>query len=120
MNQPLSSCTARSPSHLQDGGPDLYTSQDRYHQQFAADVADNVAARMGVTQRPVTDGGHDPSQTRSTVEDIPSWFVYAELDRNIPVGAHALMAERARSRKTVEVSGVAHALPVSRPEGVPR
>jgi pimeloyl-ACP methyl ester carboxylesterase len=98
---------------------DLYIAQDRYHQQFAADVPDAMAARMAVTQRPVTDGGlNDPSGPDPLWKDIPSWFVYAELDRNIPAGAHAFMAERAGSRNTVEVPGAAHALPVSRPEEV--
>jgi pimeloyl-ACP methyl ester carboxylesterase len=104
---------------LEGGRQDLYISQDRYHQQFAADVPEAAAARMGVTQRPVTDAGlNDPSGSDPLWKDIPSWFVYAELDRNIPAGAHAFMAERAGSRRTVEVPGAAHALPVSRPDEV--
>ena len=104
---------------LEDWGPDLYISPDRFHQQFAADVPANVAARMAVTQRPVTDAGlNDPSGPDPLWKDIPSWFVYAELDRNIPAGAHAFMAERAGARSTVEVPGAAHALPVSRPTEV--
>ena len=104
---------------LADGGPDLYISQERYHQQFAADVSAEVAAKMAVTQRPVTEAGlNDPAGSDPLWKDIPSWFVYAELDRNIPAGAHAFMAERAQGRSIVEVSGAAHALPVSRPEEV--
>ena len=104
---------------LEGGEQDLYISQDRYHQQFAADVPAAMAARMGVTQRPVTGAGlNDPAGPDPLWKDIPSWFVYAELDRNIPAGAHAFMAERAGSRRTVEVPGAAHALPVSRPEEV--
>jgi pimeloyl-ACP methyl ester carboxylesterase len=104
---------------LAGGVPDLYIAQDRYHQQFAADVPKEVAARMAVTQRPVTVAGlNDPSGPDPLWKDIPSWFVYAELDRNIPAGAHAFMAERAGSRGTVEVTGAAHALPVSRPTEV--
>ena len=104
---------------LEDWGPDLYIAQDRYHQQFAADVPETVAARMAVTQRPVTDAGlNDPSGPDPLWKDIPSWFIYAELDRNIPAGAHAFMAERAGSRHTVEVPGAGHALPVSRPAEV--
>jgi pimeloyl-ACP methyl ester carboxylesterase len=71
---------------------------------------------MAVTQRPVTTAGlNDPSGSDPLWKDIPSWFVYAELDRNIPAGAHAFMAERAGSRRTVEVAGAAHALPASQP-----
>jgi pimeloyl-ACP methyl ester carboxylesterase len=104
---------------LEDSSTDLYIAQDRYHQQFAADVPEAMAARMAITQRPVTDAGlNDPSGPDPLWKDIPSWFVYAELDRNIPAGAHAFMAERAKSRNTVEVPGAGHALPVSRPEEV--
>ena len=104
---------------LGDQGSDLYIAQDRYHQQFAADVPAAAAARMAVTQRPVTDAGlNDPSGPDPLWKDIPNWFVYAELDRNIPAGAHAFMAERAGSQHTVEVPGAGHALPVSRPAEV--
>ncbi len=104
---------------LAEGGPDLYISQERYHQQFAADVPAEMAARMAVTQRPVTDAGlNDPSGPDPLWKGIPSWFVYGELDRNIPAGAHAFMGERAGGKQVIEVSGGAHALPVSRPEEV--
>jgi pimeloyl-ACP methyl ester carboxylesterase len=104
---------------LTDQGADLYIAQDRYHEQFCADVSAEMAARMAVTQRPVTEAGlNDPSGPDPLWKDIPSWFVYAELDRNIPAGAHAFMAERAGSKHTVEVAGAAHALPASRPAEV--
>ena len=104
---------------LADGGRDLYISQERYHQQFTADVPAEMAARMAATQRPVTEAGlNDPSGSDPLWRGIPSWFVYGELDRNIPAGAHAFMAERAGARSTVEVPGAAHALSVSRPDEV--
>lgn len=104
---------------LSGGGRDLYISRDRFHQQFTADSPADVAARMAVTQRPVTEIGlNGPSGSDPLWKDIPSWFVYGELDRNIPAGAHRFMAERAQGRKIVEVAGAAHALPVSRPDEV--
>ena len=104
---------------LADGGSDLYILPERYHQQFAADVSPEMAARMAVMQRPVTEAGlNDPAGSDPLWKDIPSWFIYGELDRNIPAGAHAFMAERARARNAVEVGGAAHALSVSRPEEV--
>jgi pimeloyl-ACP methyl ester carboxylesterase len=78
-----------------------------------------VAAQMAVTQRPVTEaalneaGGADPLW-----KDVPSWFIYGELDHNIPAGAHAFMAERAGAKRTVEVPEAAHALSVSHPDEV--
>jgi len=46
---------------------------------------------------------------------LPSWFVFSDADRNIPVEIHRVMAERAGSKDTVELPGVSHALTVSRP-----
>jgi pimeloyl-ACP methyl ester carboxylesterase len=104
---------------LADGGRDLYIAQDRYHQQFTADTSDAVAARMAVTQRPVTEGALNEAGGADPLwRDIPSWFIYGELDHNIPAGAHAFMAERAGAKRTVEVPGAAHALPVSHPDEV--
>ncbi|HEX8508538.1 MAG TPA: alpha/beta hydrolase [Propionibacteriaceae bacterium] len=104
---------------LADGGRDLYISQHRFHQQFTADSPADVAAQMAVTQRPVTEIGlFGPSGSDPLWKDIPSWFVYGELDHNIPAGAHLFMAERAHGREILEVAGAAHALPVSRPDEV--
>ena len=40
----------------------------------------------------------------------PSW-----LDRNIPVGAHRIMAARAAARRTVEIAGASHVVGISHP-----
>jgi pimeloyl-ACP methyl ester carboxylesterase len=49
---------------------------------------------------------------------VPSWFVFGELDHNIPVGAHRIMAERAGARRTVEIPGSSHVVGVSHPAEV--
>jgi pimeloyl-ACP methyl ester carboxylesterase len=104
---------------LSDGGRDLYIAQERYHQQFTADSPVEVAARMAVTQRPVTEAGLNEAAGPDPLwKDLPSWFVYGELDRNIPADAHAFMAQRAEARSEVQVPGAAHALPVSHPDEV--
>ncbi len=104
---------------LTDGGRDLYIAQESYHQQFTADSPADVAARMAVTQRPVTEAGlTDAGGADPLWKDVPSWFVYGELDRNIPAGAHVFMAERANPRSVVQVPGAAHALSVSHPDEV--
>jgi hypothetical protein len=43
-----------------------------------------------------------------------------ELERNMPADAHAFMAGRADTRSVMQVSGGAHALPVSWPDEVAR
>jgi pimeloyl-ACP methyl ester carboxylesterase len=51
-------------------------------------------------------------------KSIPSWFVFGELDKNIPVTAHRFMAERAGAREVVEIEGTSHAVGVSHAEEV--
>jgi pimeloyl-ACP methyl ester carboxylesterase len=41
---------------LANSSNDVYIQQDKYHQQFAADVPAEEAAQMAVTQRPIVDG----------------------------------------------------------------
>jgi pimeloyl-ACP methyl ester carboxylesterase len=50
------------PIPLPDGGKDLYILQDRYREQFAADVPEAEAKLMFATQRPVTEAAlNEPS-----------------------------------------------------------
>jgi pimeloyl-ACP methyl ester carboxylesterase len=107
------------PVPLADGGVDMYILQDRYHAQFAADLPADQAAVMAVTQRPVTEAAlSEPSSATQLWRSVPSWFVFGELDRNIPAGAHHVMAERADSRHTVEVPGASHVVGISHPDQI--
>ena len=38
------------------------------------------------------------------------WFLFGELDKNIPAELHRFMAERAGSRRTVEIKGGSHSV----------
>ena len=99
-----------------DGGTDLYIEQQKYHQQFAADLSAAEAAVMAVTQRPVTEAAlFEPSGAQPLWRSVPSWFVFGELDHNIPAGAHRIMAQRAGARGTVEVVGSSHVVGISHP-----
>jgi pimeloyl-ACP methyl ester carboxylesterase len=104
---------------LADGTTDTYIAQDRYHRQFCADLPAEQAAHMAITQRPVTQKAlSEPSGGQALWRSVPSWFVFGELDRNIPVGAHRIMAERAGARRTVEIPGASHVVGVSHPAEV--
>jgi pimeloyl-ACP methyl ester carboxylesterase len=46
---------------------------------------------------------------------VPSWFLFGDSDRNIPVALQHFMAERAGARRAVEVPGASHAVAVSQP-----
>jgi pimeloyl-ACP methyl ester carboxylesterase len=101
---------------LADGGVDTYIAQAKYHQQFAADLPAAQASLMAVGQRPVTEAAlFEASGGQSLWRRRQSWFLFGELDHNIPVGAHRIMAVRARTRRTVQIPGASHAVAVSRP-----
>ena len=101
------------------GGTDTYIAQDKYHQQFCADLPAEQAAVMAVTQRPVTQEAlFEPAGGEALWRSVPSWFVFGELDRNIPAGAHHIMAERAGARRTVEIPGASHVVGISHPAEV--
>jgi pimeloyl-ACP methyl ester carboxylesterase len=97
-----------------DGTTDLTILQERFHEQFAADVPAPQAARMAATQRPVTQEALvEPSGERPLWKELPSWFVFGEEDRNIPKAVQHFMAERARAHRTIEIPGASHAVPVA-------
>ena len=99
---------------LSDGAIDTYIAQDRFHHQFSADLPDQQAAIMAVTQRPVTEGAlFEPSGEAPLWRSVPSWFIFGELDHNIPAGAHHKMAERAGALEAVEVPGASHVVGMS-------
>jgi pimeloyl-ACP methyl ester carboxylesterase len=105
------------PVPLADGGVDMYILQDRYHAQFAADLSADQAALMAATQRPITEAAlSEPSGGTPLWWSVPSWFVFGEQDRNIPAGAHHVMAQRADSRRTLEVPGASHVVGISHPD----
>jgi pimeloyl-ACP methyl ester carboxylesterase len=99
-----------------DGTTDLTIAQDRFHEQFCADVPEPVAARMAAIQRPVTQQALvELSGDRPLWKELPSWFVFGELDRNIPKELEHYMAQRADARRTLEIPGASHAVSVAHP-----
>ncbi|MGN9811335.1 alpha/beta fold hydrolase [Micromonospora sp. BQ11] len=99
------------------GGNEVAIGQDGYPAQFAADVPGDLATLMARTQRPVTEAalGGGLSAASPAWRSLPSWFVFGDADRNIPVAAHRFMAERAGARGVREVAGASHAMTVSQP-----
>ncbi len=99
---------------LSGGGTDVYIAQDRYHDQFAADLPETETRLMAVTQRPVPEAAlFEPSGDQPLWRSVPSWFLFGELDLNIPAGAHRIMAERVGARRTVEIPGASHVVGMS-------
>ena len=107
---------AVQPVARADGTTDLYIARERFHSQFCADVPADQAARMAATQRPVTQEAlAAPSGDRPLWQQVPSWFVFGELDRNIPAALEQYMADRAGAHRTIEIPGASHAVPVAHP-----
>jgi pimeloyl-ACP methyl ester carboxylesterase len=105
------------PIPRSDGTTDLVLAPELFHDNFCADLPEEQAARMAVTQRPATQEAlTEPSGDDSLWKKVPSWFVFGEQDRNLPAALHRFLAERAGARRTIEVPGASHALSVSQPE----
>ena len=109
------------PVHRSNGTTDLYIDRGIFHEQFCADVPEPEAARMAATQRPVTlEALQAPSGERSLWKDVPSWYLVAEQDRNIPGELQHFMAHRAGARRAVELPTASHAAAVSHPDATAR
>lgn len=102
------------------GGNELAIRPDAFHQQFAADVSPERAAVMYATQRPVTELALTTGLPAATPawSSIPSWFVFSDQDRCIPVALQRFMANRAGAKSIREVAGASHAISVSQPDAV--
>jgi pimeloyl-ACP methyl ester carboxylesterase len=103
---------------LSDGTTDFYIRQEMFHQQFAADSPAEQAALDAVTQRPLRDVAQNEGSGAPAWKSIPSWFVFPELDKNIPLEVHRFMAERAQAREVVQIEGASHTVGASHPEEV--
>lgn len=112
------SSTLAPPVELMNGGKDLYIQQDKFPNQFAADVPRNEARLMAAGQRPVTAAALNEPASEPAWKTIPSWFVFGDKDKNIPPKALVFMAERAGSKQTVVIKGGSHVVMVSNPETV--
>jgi pimeloyl-ACP methyl ester carboxylesterase len=110
--------TLAPPVTLPDGGKDLYIQQDKFPDQFAADVAKKEAKLMAATQRPITEAALSEPAGQPAWKTIPTWFIYGDKDKNIPPQALGFMAERAHSKQTVVVNGASHVVMVSHPREV--
>ncbi|MFD7282125.1 alpha/beta fold hydrolase [Streptomyces sp. NPDC059862] len=104
---------------LPDGGTatELTIQQNRFRQQFAADVPASTAAVMAAAQRPVSTLALEEKATKAAWKDIPSYALIAGKDYNIPPKAERWMAERAHAR-TVTIDSASHAVAVSHPAAV--
>ena len=110
--------TLAAPVLLADGSKDLYILQDKFHAQFCADLPAGEAKLMAATQRPIVEAAFNEAGGVPAWKTIPSWFLYASLDKNIPPAVHAFMAKRAGAKKIVEIKGASHVVMMSHPDAL--
>jgi pimeloyl-ACP methyl ester carboxylesterase len=97
------------PVPRSNGTTDLYIARELFHEQFAADVPADEAARMAATQRPVTlEALQEPAGERPLWKELPSWFLIAGQDRNIPAELQRFQAKRAGAQKAIELPTASH------------
>lgn len=94
-------------------GEELIIKKKVFREQFAAGVPVTTAQVMAVGQRPIALAALQEKSTAAAWKQIPSWYLVATEDRNIPPAAEQWMAERARAH-TVRVHAP-HAVAVSDP-----
>jgi pimeloyl-ACP methyl ester carboxylesterase len=112
---------ALQPVPRSDGTTDLYIKPNRFHGQFAADVPVSQTTRMAATQRPVTlEALNEPTGERPLWKQVPSWFLIAGEDRNIPAELQRFMCERAGARRMLDIPSASHAAGVSHPDAAAR
>jgi pimeloyl-ACP methyl ester carboxylesterase len=84
------------PVPRSDGTTDLYIAPERFHAQFCADVAEEEAARMAITQRPATlEALQEPSGDRPLWREVPSWFLVGGQERVDDAVPACVLGERA-------------------------
>lgn len=110
--------TLAPPIPLPDGNNDLYIEQSKFRAQFCADVPEPQAARMAASQRPCTELALNEKASGAAWKNIPSWFVWGELDKNIPAASHRFMAERANAREALEIKGGSHVVLIANADTV--
>ncbi|MGW5663116.1 alpha/beta fold hydrolase [Streptomyces sp. NPDC003758] len=97
-------------------GEELVIEKKLFREQFAAGVPITTAQVMAVGQRPIALAALREKATTAAWKKIPSWYLVATEDRNIPPVAEQWMAERAGAH-TIRVRAP-HAVAVSDPSPV--
>ena len=76
------------------GGPDLFIKIEQFHETFCADLSEDVAGPMAVSQRPLAAAAFAEPASAVGWRDLPSWYLVSERDNAIPPDCERFMAER--------------------------
>jgi pimeloyl-ACP methyl ester carboxylesterase len=96
------------------GGPDLFIKIEQFHETFCADLGDDIAGPMAVSQRPLAAAAFNETPTVVGWRTVPSWYLVSEHDNAIPPECERFMAERMNAvTESVDASHVGF---ISRPD----
>jgi pimeloyl-ACP methyl ester carboxylesterase len=96
------------------GGPDLFIKIDQFHETFCADLSEDVAGPMALSQRPLAAAAFTEPATVIGWLDLPSWYLVSERDNAIPPDCERFMAQRMNA-VTDSVDG-SHVAFIAQPE----
>jgi pimeloyl-ACP methyl ester carboxylesterase len=90
------------------GGPDLFIRIEQFHETFCADLREDVAGPMAVSQRPLAAAAFTEQPSAVGWRDLPSWYLVSEHDNAIPPDCERFMAQRMNAvTESVDASHVA-------------
>jgi pimeloyl-ACP methyl ester carboxylesterase len=76
------------------GGPDLFIKIENFRETFCADLSEDVAGPMAVSQRPLAAAAFTEAATVIGWKNLPSWYLVSERDNAIPPDCERFMAQR--------------------------
>ncbi len=94
--------TVPVPGSTTDTQMEFSIDPAQFHAAFCADLSEEMAAILAVTQRPIADTAFGEPTTSAAWKTLPSWFAVSTGDRAIDPAAERFMAERAGST-TIEI-----------------
>jgi len=95
-----------------------FLSPDKFVADFAADLPAEKAEFMAISQIPTADKVFAATIKQPAWRNKPSWYMVAGSDRIINPELERFYAQRAKSRKVVEIKGGSHSIYASRPKEV--
>jgi pimeloyl-ACP methyl ester carboxylesterase len=96
------------------GGPDLFIQIEHFHETFCADLSDDLARPMAVSQRPLAAAALAEPASAVGWKNLPSWYLVSEHDNAIPPDCERFMAKRMNA-VTESVDG-SHVAFIAQPE----
>lgn len=96
------------------GGPELFIKIEEFHETFCADLSEDVAGPMAVSQRPLAAAAFTESPSAVGWRDLPSWYLVSDRDNAIPPDCERFMAQRMNA--TTESVDGSHVAFIAQPE----